>query len=98
MLGYICSVQINGKWKEPVKLNLNINPGGTATRNCSISQDGKRLYFSGWGGYGGWDLWYSDWNDTTNDWSPAINMGPEINSNFLEKLYLRSEQRYYLRN
>ncbi len=83
--GIYRSVQINGKWKEPVKLNLNINPGGTATRNCSISQDGKRLYFSGWGGYGGWDLWYSDWNDTTNDWSPAINMGPEINSNFLEK-------------
>ena len=85
--GIYYSIKKEAKWQEPVKLNSNINPGGVATRYSSISKDGKRLYFSGWGGYGGWDLWYSDWDDSTNDWSIGINMGPEINSGGFE-LYL----------
>ncbi len=78
--GIYCYIKLNGKWQDPVKLNSYINPGGVATRYPSISKDGKRLYFSGWGGFGGWDLWYSDWDDSTNDWSIGINMGPVINS------------------
>ncbi len=82
-----CSVKSNGRWETPEQLNLNINPNGVYTRNCSISKDGKRLYFSGWGGYGGWDLWYSDWDTLTNDWGPRYNMGPAINSASVD-LYL----------
>ncbi len=78
--GVYFSVKENDKWQEPEMLNSNINPGGVATRFPSISKDGKRLYFSGWGGFGGWDLWYSDWDDTLNDWSEAFNMGPNINT------------------
>jgi Tol biopolymer transport system component len=78
--GIYNSVKTNGIWQEPVKLNSSINPGGVATRYSSISKDGKRLYFSGWGGYGGWDLWYSNWDDSLNDWSETVNMGPDINT------------------
>jgi len=29
---------------------------------------------------GGWDIWYSDWDEKTNDWGVAYNMGPVINN------------------
>ncbi|MFH0733698.1 MAG: T9SS type A sorting domain-containing protein [bacterium] len=94
--GIFRSVKLNNKWLEPVKLNENINTGGAATQRCSISKDGKRLYFSGWGGYGSWDLWYSDWSNTLNDWAPAINMGPVINSTFVDSyLYAVSSDTVY---
>jgi len=73
------SVKTNGKWEEPKKLNSNINVGA-GVRDCSISKDGRRLYFSGYGGYGAWDIWYSDIDSNTNDWGPGYNMGPQINS------------------
>ena len=66
-------------WSSPLRLNGNIN-NGDPIRNTSLSKDGKRLYFCRWGGYGNWDLWYSDYNDTLHDWGPSQNMGPEINS------------------
>lgn len=73
------SVKTNGKWEKPKKLNSNINVGA-GVRDCSISKDGRRLYFSGYGGYGAWDIWYSDIDSNTNDWGPGYNMGPQINS------------------
>ncbi len=51
--GVYTSIKHNNKWCDPIKLNSYINPGGAATHECSISRDGKRLYVSGWGGYGG---------------------------------------------
>lgn len=74
------SYKLDDKWVEPIKLSDNVN-GFEAMRNCSISKDGKRLYMSAWGGYGGWDLWYSDWDVNLKDWAPAQNMGASINSN-----------------
>ncbi len=74
------SVKINGKWQPTTKLNSYINPGGVATRYCSISRDGRRLYFAGWGGYGSWDIWKSEFDTVTNDWGPAYNMGPVVNT------------------
>jgi len=73
------SVKTNGNWEKPKKLNSNINQG-VEVRDCSISKDGRRLYFSGHGGYGAWDIWYSDIDSNTNDWGPGYNMGPQINS------------------
>ncbi len=74
------SVKVNGKWSKSVKLNSYINPPNSGVRDCSISRDGRRLYFSGYGGYGSWDLWYSNLDSVTNDWGPGYNMGPQINS------------------
>lgn len=74
-----CSLNINGVWQTPKRLNNNVNDG-TPIRSPSISKDGRRLYYSSWGGFGGWDLWYNDWDETLKDWGPAYNMGPDINS------------------
>lgn len=80
---YYCCGGINfsykkeGKWQKPV----NLIKDGTI-RGTSLSKNGKRLYFSGWGGYGSWDLWYMDWDSEKKQWSQGKNMGPEINSSW----------------
>ncbi|KAF0151764.1 MAG: 5'-nucleotidase [Ignavibacteria bacterium] len=65
-------------------LNKYINPPNYPyPKSCTISKDSKRLYFSGWSvnsGFGGWDLWMSDWNETKKDWGIANNLGPIVNS------------------
>ncbi len=73
------SILQNKIWTSPNKLNSNINDGGSL-RSPIISKDGKRLYFSEWGGYGEWDLYCSYWDSTKDDWGPALNLGPKINS------------------
>ncbi|MCL5027792.1 MAG: T9SS type A sorting domain-containing protein [Bacteroidetes bacterium] len=73
------SVLHNNIWSSPKKLISYINDG-SPLRSPVISKDSKRLYFSKWGGYGAWDLYCSYWDSTTNDWEPALNLGPNINS------------------
>jgi outer membrane protein OmpA-like peptidoglycan-associated protein len=47
----------------------------------SLSKDGTRLYFASDrpGGYGGMDLYLSEWKN--NSWGTPVNLGPEINTN-----------------
>ena len=71
-----------GDWGPAARLNSNIN---TAERDMfpSLTPDGKRLYFVRWGwpgGYGQYDVWYSDWDTTINDWGVPQNAGPNINT------------------
>ena len=66
-------------WSLPQVLNSNIN-NGSPIWHPSISKDSNRLYFSRWGGYGSWDLWYSEWDSITNDWGQSVNLGPNVNS------------------
>ncbi|MCT4648054.1 MAG: hypothetical protein N4A74_23900 [Carboxylicivirga sp.] len=46
-----------------------------------LSHDGKRLYFSSDNekSMGGYDLFYSDWDETTKGWSAPVNLGYPIN-------------------
>jgi outer membrane protein OmpA-like peptidoglycan-associated protein len=50
------------------------------------TKDGKRLYFSrqgfpeNTGGTADEDIWYCDFQDETQDWGPAINVGPPLNN------------------
>jgi outer membrane protein OmpA-like peptidoglycan-associated protein len=51
-----------------------------STAHPSISADGKRLFFASNkpGGYGGMDLYISEWED--GRWGSPTNLGPEINT------------------
>ena len=61
---------------DSVALNLD----GYDYYSPFFSYTGNRLYFSADlpGGYGGCDIWYSQWRD--DHWGEPINMGSEINT------------------
>jgi outer membrane protein OmpA-like peptidoglycan-associated protein/tetratricopeptide (TPR) repeat protein len=80
---YTCSF-IDGKWTPIKKLNNNINSQFNET-HASFSSDGKTLYFTSdrKGGYGRLDLYKSEL--VNDDWGPAVNLGPVINTIFDEE-------------
>jgi hypothetical protein len=53
----------------------------------SVSTDGLSLYIDAnpsYGGYGDYDIWVYTREDVHNDWSGPVNLGPPINSSFLD--------------
>jgi tetratricopeptide (TPR) repeat protein len=71
------------EWSKPERLNKNINTDAWEG-SCSISSDGRYLYFASEkpGGLGGRDLYVSE--KVNGDWSPAVNLGPTINTEYNE--------------
>lgn len=70
----------NGLWTKAMPLNNNINTSHNES-HASISPDGKTLYFSSdrRGGEGKMDIYLSTRNEGDN-WGPALNLGPIINT------------------
>ena len=70
-------------WRQTVKLNRNINTNYWES-HAFISDKGDLLIFASDrpGGFGGLDLYLS--RKVNGDWSPAVNLGPEINTPFNE--------------
>jgi hypothetical protein len=70
-------------WSEIVKLNKNINSKYWESHGF-LSESGNQLIFASDrpGGFGGLDLYIS--NKINGDWGPAVNLGPEINTEFNE--------------
>jgi Tol biopolymer transport system component len=80
----IYSSSFDGKsWSKTVKLNKNINTRYWES-HAFISDDGNQLIFASDrpGGFGGLDLYIS--RKVKGDWGPAVNLGPEINTQFNE--------------
>jgi outer membrane protein OmpA-like peptidoglycan-associated protein len=67
-------------WSEPENLGRNINTESWESAP-SLSPDKRALYFSSNrpGGYGNTDL-YVSYRQANGKWSPAVNMGPNINT------------------
>ena len=79
----------NGKW-SPTPLNIaSINTPLDEEYPC-LSKDGKTLYFSskGYETMGGYDIFKSEWNESTQSWSAPVNMGCPINSPFDDLYFL----------
>lgn len=76
---YTSKIDSAGNWSEAKNLGAVLNTIGDED-SPFITADGKRLYFSSKGhlGYGKYDVFYSDWQDTA--WSKPINAGKPINS------------------
>lgn len=79
---YISSLS-GSEWSKPELLNKNIN-SESWEGSCSISSDGRFLYFASErpGGYGGKDLYVSE--KINGDWGAAKNLGPTINTKYNE--------------
>jgi outer membrane protein OmpA-like peptidoglycan-associated protein len=67
-------------WSTPVSVGDKINLPKSSELSCSITSDGKTLYFSSDrpGGFGGLDIWKSQL--IKGEWSEPINMGSKINT------------------
>lgn len=76
----LVSKLVGNEYTTPVPLNSNINTVDYWEGSCSISADGKYLYFASERpqGFGGRDIWVSE--NIDGDWGPAVNMGPNINT------------------
>jgi len=70
-------------WSPATKLNKNVNTKSWESHGY-VSEDGTQLIFASDrpGGFGGLDLYIS--KKTNGDWGPAVNLGPEINTQFNE--------------
>jgi outer membrane protein OmpA-like peptidoglycan-associated protein len=68
------------QWTQPKSLGDKINLPKSSELSCSITADGRTLYFSSNrpGGYGGLDIWKSTL--VKGEWSEPANMGPKINT------------------
>ncbi|WP_299254691.1 OmpA family protein [uncultured Cytophaga sp.] len=74
------SNKLNGVWSTPVNLGPAIN-SSTWDSHPSLSADGRTLYFvsARKGGFGKEDIYISHLNDK-DEWMPAFNAGPSINT------------------
>jgi outer membrane protein OmpA-like peptidoglycan-associated protein/tetratricopeptide (TPR) repeat protein len=80
----------NQKWQEPVLLNKNINAPQSNAKQPALTAGSDTLFFVSdrEGGFGGNDIWMSI-SAGGDNWSPAVNLGENINtaSNELSPFY-----------
>ncbi len=71
----------NNAWTLPKNMGSAINTPGNE-ESPFLHPDGKTLYFRSDGrlGMGGFDIYYTRYNDTTELWSPPQNIGYPINT------------------
>ncbi|MBK3518836.1 tetratricopeptide repeat protein [Carboxylicivirga marina] len=74
----------SGQWGEARLLPGTINSMKYNENFPVLSSDGKRLYFSSDNKYsmGGYDIFYSNWDEAKNEWGPAKNIGYPINDTY----------------
>ncbi|MBS1490669.1 MAG: PD40 domain-containing protein [Bacteroidetes bacterium] len=68
-------------WSKPSLLAGSINSPTSMETTCSITPDGKTIYFASnrAGGKGGLDIWKTELK-ADGKWGQPVNLGPEINS------------------
>jgi len=79
----------DGYWSKPENLGTTVNSSEDEDFPY-ISPDGKTLYFASKGHYniGGYDIFKSTFDSTTNKWSEPENIGFPISSTFDDFLYI----------
>lgn len=78
---YSCRKLPTGQWGVPVNLGKTVNTKYSEDFP-NISADGKTLYFCSQGhtNMGGFDIFKSTWDESKNEWTPAINIGYPLNT------------------
>ena len=83
-------------WLQPVLVESLSSSNGNEVYPM-LSPDGKTMYFSsdGFYGLGGYDLYYSTWDDATRCWSMPRNMGMPFSSPDDDFLFIDTEDEKY---
>ncbi|NME70674.1 OmpA family protein [Flammeovirga aprica] len=78
---YVSHLKADGTWGEAQNLGPNINTEHDE-EGPFVHPNGKILYFSSKGheGMGGYDIFYSEWNEEQQQWGKAKNIGYPINT------------------
>ena len=84
-------------WSVPALLNEEMTSVSDEIYPM-LSQDGKSLYFASKGlyGVGGFDLYISQWDEESGDWSAPVNMGFPYSSPSNDFLLVESADGRYL--
>lgn len=84
-------------WSVPALLNEDMTSVSDEIYPM-LSQDGKSLYFASKGlyGVGGFDLYISQWDEESGDWSAPVNMGFPYSSPSNDFLLVESADGRYL--
>jgi hypothetical protein len=89
------------EWQDPILIPSEyINSDTFHTISPFVSFDGNSIYFASTrpGGYGGLDIWVSEWDGVM--WDEPTNLGPNINTNnneFGPSLTLSEDEIYFSR-
>jgi outer membrane protein OmpA-like peptidoglycan-associated protein len=72
----------DGVWQAPIKLSEKFNRTGQQVTSATISPSGKEVVVvcNRFDTKGGFDLYLSKWDNTTNDWGEIMNLGSSINT------------------
>lgn len=87
----------DGEWQAP-KVISTISDSRYWETSPTLSPDGKILYFASnrKGGFGGVDLYKSNWSDSLGTWEKPKNMGKEVNTLGNEMFpYVRNDGRFF---
>lgn len=96
----------DGSWREVENAPAIYHPGDEAeifiSREASVRQiysivEGNRMYFSSKSipGLGGYDIFYSDWNERLGEWGEPVNMGIPFNSSADDMLFMNTPDGKY---
>jgi outer membrane protein OmpA-like peptidoglycan-associated protein len=74
-----------GEWTKPKALGKAVNTDAHESA-AALSFDGRQLYFISEkeGGFGGKDIYVSEWDPRKEEWMEAENLGPVVNSPYDE--------------
>ena len=83
-------------WSVPALLNEHMTSPSDEIYPM-LSPDGTKLYFSSAGlyGVGGYDIYVSEWDEATGEWSVPVNMGFPYSSPYDDFLYVATDDLKY---
>lgn len=83
-------------WTAPSLLNEQLTSSSNEIYPM-LSTDGKQLFFASEGlyGMGGYDLYVSTWDESTNDWGVPVNMGFPYSSPYDDFLFINTSDGKY---
>jgi|GEM_PF-270367 len=87
---YVMKKDEFGNWESPMNIGPTINTN-SEEGSIFLAADGQTIYFSsaGHSGYGNLDMYMSRrLDDSWNNWSTPINLGPNINSDKKDNFYV----------